>query len=59
MNIGMNTGARMVHFAEAEPMKRLMKALKRMKRIISGMPPMPVDSMTCAPFRAMMVPRCV
>ena len=36
MNIGTNTGARMFHFAEADPIKRFISAENNTKIIISG-----------------------
>ena len=55
----MNTGARMVHFAEAEPMNRLANAEKMTNRMISGIGPIPDAPKKLAPFSAMMVPMLV
>ena len=57
--MGMNTGASMVHFAEAEPMNRLANAEKMTNRMINGMGPMPEAPKKFAPFNAMMVPMLV
>ena len=59
MNMGTNTGARIAHLAEAEPMNRFMKAEKRTKMTISGMRPMSTLPRKSAPARAMMVPSLV
>ena len=57
--MGTNTGATMAHFAEAEPMNRLMKAANSTKNTIIGMGPMPEVRKNSAPFKARMVPSLV
>ena len=55
--IGMNTGARMAHLADALPMNRLRNADKRMKQIISGRPVNPMFFRNSAPWMAKINPK--
>ena len=59
MNIGTNTGARIFHFAEAEPMNKFKNAENRIKMITRGINPMSALLKKLAPERAMMVPNLV
>ena len=59
MNIGTNTGARMFHFADAEPIKRFISAENSTKIIISGTSPMLTVSKKLAPDIAIIVPSFV
>ena len=59
MNIGTNTGAISAHLAEAEPMKRLMNAVSRMKSTNSGKADRPSALRDSAPLTAMIRPSCV
>ena len=59
MNIGTNTGARMFHFADAEPIKRFISAENNIKIIMSGIRPILTVSKKLAPDMAIMVPSFV
>jgi hypothetical protein len=59
MNIGTNTGARMFHFAEDDPIKRFISAENSTKIIISGTNPMLIVSKKLAPDMAIIVPSFV
>ena len=59
MNIGTKTGAISAHLADAEPMKRLMTAVSRMKLPNSGSADRPSDLSDSAPLTAMIRPSCV
>jgi len=59
MNIGTNTGAIRAHFADAEPMNRLMNAAKRTNKIMVGIVPIPEFLKNSAPFNARIVPNLV
>ena len=49
----------MAHFADADPIKRLRKADRKMKRIMSGSPVRPAASSASAPLKETMRPRLV
>ena len=59
INIGTNTGARMFHFADAEPIKRFINAENNTKIIINGINPIFAFSKKLAPVNAMIVPNFV
>ena len=59
INIGTNTGARIFHFAEDDPIKRFISAEKRTNIIIRGTSPMLTVSKKLAPDMAIMVPSFV
>jgi hypothetical protein len=57
MNIGINTGAKIAHLADALPIKRFKNADKRMKQIINGKPVKPTLFKNSAPLIARIKPR--
>ena len=57
MNIGIKTGARIAHLADALPIKRFKKADKRMKQIINGKPVKPMLFKNSAPLIAKIKPK--
>ena len=59
MNIGTKIGAMIAHLAEADPINRLMKADRMIKRITNGTPVNFIDSKNSAPFTDRIVPRFV
>ena len=42
INIGTNTGAKIAHLAEADPMKMLMNATTKINKITNGIPCNPI-----------------
>ena len=59
INIGTKIGAMIAHFAEADPINRLIKADRMINRITSGTPVNLIDSKNSAPFTDRIVPRFV
>ena len=57
INIGTNTGAKIAHLAEADPMKMLMNATTKMNKMTNGIPCNPIAFNISAPLFAMIVPK--
>ena len=57
ISIGTNTGARIAHLADADPINRLRNPTTRMNPRIRGIPVIPVASRKFAPLTARIVPR--
>ena len=57
MNIGMNTGARMAHLAEALPINKFRNADRMMKQMMSGRPVNPMFFKNSAPLMARIKPK--
>jgi len=55
--MGMKTGASMAHLADALPISILMDAESMMKRIMSGISPIPEELIVSAPLMARIMPR--
>ena len=59
INIGTNIGAIIAHFADAEPINKLMNAVTAINANSNGIPLIPVASKKLAPLTAITVPNLV